>query len=617
MDFLKVFKRSRGKKPGKASGTARERSAKRGVDPAASADDPGIDEQEGVELTIDEDTSEQDFPTTLGDADLVADDIDVDLDVNVDETAELDVDLDAADLSDTDLAPEAVSSVEATEPVDLTPDRLEAPEVLNENEASDLDEHRPSSGPPEGEKVIRAIDEVKTRLDERTTEVKETVRGVSSEQNSIIEGIYRLIDQRTMDRAGLNARRREVWQVLQESLSGIRSEISGLHENVREVSGGGPVNLSGVEGLIAEFRAEHKSSVERLESALSSLRDEQWKRVEGMVQELRQAEKERVDQVISALQEETDRRVTQTREEAEKTISSTREETDRLLNEARQSADQRVQETREEADRRVEQKAADAAERLKQVEEDVKARVEAARETGVMRVFDAVRMGDQRVAAQKELFRNKIRDLEKVYQERVEHLESVLDERVQAVTRESEALREKQLNERRKTLLQMVSFFDTLDHRLRGAVAELVARERNRVAAAEDLTVSQERRMGFMKRFLGKRDFERLEAERLNLEGQLQRVDQEAVDSLRSRVEGLEDLRGLLLITLKCEGVEPFSSLGEPYDSTRHVSVDEAPAKPGQEPGTIVSVRRCGYLIDGEVLRPSEVVVASAIKTES
>ena len=87
-------------------------------------------------------------------------------------------------------------------------------------------------------------------------------------------------------------------------------------------------------------------------------------------------------------------------------------------------------------------------------------------------------------------------------------------------------------------------------------------------------------------------------------------LDKEVLEVQKTRLEALEDLRGLLLITLKVEGVEPFSSLGEAFQSERHVLVDEVAAKPGQEPGKIIAVRRCGYLVDGGILRPAEVVVS-------
>ncbi len=607
MGFLKMFKRSKAKDD--AGGIGKKRKKSKSL--KASIDQPEVEEE--VELLADEpedvlvvdgDTSEGDITKSLGDVDLIDDDLE--------EVEVLDID---EGTSEGDLEEVSLEDItESSQPSE------ESNEVLNENEDSKA---KPVASSNNGD-LSKALDDVKHRLDERATEVKETVRGVSSEQNSIIEGIYRLIDQRTMDRAGLNAKRREVWQVLQDSLSGIRDEISGLHENVREVSTNAPpVSLAGVEGMIAEFRADHKSSVERLENTLGELRDDQWKRVESMISELREAEKARVDQVISALQDETDKRVSQSKGDAQQMLDEAKRFADEKIEQVTKEANEKVEQAdkkldlfKREADEKVQLANSQADAKLDALTKETQGKLDQAKESGVMRVFDAIRMGDQRVEAQKKIFRNKIADLEKIYQERVEHLEKVLDERVQSVSRDAELSKEKHDNERKKTLLQMVTFFDTLDHRLRGSVQELVARERNRASQPDDMSVSQERRMGFMKRFLGKRDFERMEAERLNLEGQLQKVDQETIDSLKARVEALEDLRGLLLITLKCEGVEPFSSLGEKYDTSKHVSVDEAPAKPDQEPGTIVSVRRCGYLIDGEVLRPSEVVVASAIKSE-
>lgn len=391
-------------------------------------------------------------------------------------------------------------------------------------------------------KVIRAIDRVSETVEVNSERVKQTVREVSSEQNSVIQGIYRLINERTMDRNGLNHRRREVWKALNESLGEIRSELTGLNESFR--SGAGAPDSGTLESLIADLRTENRGAAERVEAAIADLRDEHWKRIESMVSELRAAERERVDNVLSVLRDESAKRLT----------------------------------------------------------DNAKA--------GDVRVFDAIRSGDTRVTTQKEIMRRKVSELEEIYQERATHLEEVYQQQIEGLRKEIEAGEERYRERRKKLLLQLVSFFDTLDHRLKAAHVEHARREKDRLPDVLSLPDPQERRLSWVSRVLGKRDFERFEAERANLESRLHILDKDVLEVHKTRLEALEDLRGLLLITLKVEGVEPFSSLGEAFQSERHVLVEEVSAKPGQEPGKIIAVRRCGYLVDGGILRPAEVVVS-------
>jgi molecular chaperone GrpE (heat shock protein) len=158
----------------------------------------------------------------------------------------------------------------------------------------------------------------------------------------------------------------------------------------------------------------------------------------------------------------------------------------------------------------------------------------------------------------------------------------------------------------------MVSVHDSLEDRLRAAKAELAERERQRLPADSALSESQERRLGFVQRFLGKRDFERMESERAALESRLRAFDSEVIALLRHRVAAIEDMVGLAAMALKAEGAEPSCPIGEVFDPSRHESVGEEPAQSGQEPGRVVSVKRLGYSWAGQVLRPAQVVIAAA-----
>lgn len=458
----------------------------------------------------------------------------------------------AADPVAEEPAGEAIEEFEELSEDDMDRVLMEDGEAEKPGDVAEVPELEPSGEEPAmeaaaSEGLLEAIRDVGGRVDDRSREVQQTVRDVSSEQNSVIQGIYRLINERTMDRSSLNKRRREVWQALSESLSDIKDGLGDLQDGVNEIRdrtaqprGPGPL-----EGLLAELRSESRSSAERVERALGDLRDAQWRRIEEMITELRDAERERVGEVLASLKEEGERRFA----EAER--------------------------------------------------------------AGEARVFDAIRTGDERVASQKEILREKVADLETIYQERSAHLESVLNKRIDTLRETQERDAQERAERRRKSCLQLVSLVDNLEHRLRLAQADLAARERSRVTDPGDMSESQERRVSFVRRFLGKRDYERFEAERLNLESRLVQLDGEVLDAHRARVDSLQDLRGLMLINLKYEGVEPFSSYGETFDPARHVRVEDVPAKPTQVPGTVLGVRRSGYLLDGEVLRPAEVVVAS------
>lgn len=64
--------------------------------------------------------------------------------------------------------------------------------------------------------------------------------------------------------------------------------------------------------------------------------------------------------------------------------------------------------------------------------------------------------------------------------------------------------------------------------------------------------------------------------------------------------------------TLKRQGVLEIEAGGAPFDPRLHEAVQEVPAGPGQREGDVVEVLRRGYLLDGRVIRPATVIVASA-----
>ena len=74
---------------------------------------------------------------------------------------------------------------------------------------------------------------------------------------------------------------------------------------------------------------------------------------------------------------------------------------------------------------------------------------------------------------------------------------------------------------------------------------------------------------------------------------------------------GVELTQRELLRVLEKFGVTPFVSVGQRFDPERHEAIARVPAQ-GQPEGTVVDETARGYLINGRVLRPAMVTVASS-----
>jgi molecular chaperone GrpE len=57
-------------------------------------------------------------------------------------------------------------------------------------------------------------------------------------------------------------------------------------------------------------------------------------------------------------------------------------------------------------------------------------------------------------------------------------------------------------------------------------------------------------------------------------------------------------------------GVAPFASVGQPFDPERHEAIARVPAE-GQPEGTVMNETARGYTLNGRVLRPAMVTVAT------
>ena len=74
---------------------------------------------------------------------------------------------------------------------------------------------------------------------------------------------------------------------------------------------------------------------------------------------------------------------------------------------------------------------------------------------------------------------------------------------------------------------------------------------------------------------------------------------------------GVDLIQRELLRVLEKFGVTSFTSVGQPFDPERHEAIARVPAQ-GQPEGTVVDETARGYLLNGRVLRPAMVTVASS-----
>jgi molecular chaperone GrpE len=74
-------------------------------------------------------------------------------------------------------------------------------------------------------------------------------------------------------------------------------------------------------------------------------------------------------------------------------------------------------------------------------------------------------------------------------------------------------------------------------------------------------------------------------------------------------LRGVEAIREQLRRTLHGLGVEPIPGVGTPFDPRIHEAMGVV-STAAHRPDTVVAELRRGYLLEGEVLRPSQVLVA-------
>ena len=98
-----------------------------------------------------------------------------------------------------------------------------------------------------------------------------------------------------------------------------------------------------------------------------------------------------------------------------------------------------------------------------------------------------------------------------------------------------------------------------------------------------------------------------------NMRLALQHADQDA-DAVRQGVQMIwQQFEGFM----RDQGIEPIATVGQPFDPARHEALSTVPATDDHPPDTIVTEIKAGYLFEGRLLSPAQVVVARAMETDT
>lgn len=97
-----------------------------------------------------------------------------------------------------------------------------------------------------------------------------------------------------------------------------------------------------------------------------------------------------------------------------------------------------------------------------------------------------------------------------------------------------------------------------------------------------------------------------------NMRLALQHADQDA-DAVRQGVQMIwQQFEGFM----RNQGIEPVATVGEPFDPAHHEALSTVPATDEYPADTIVTEIKAGYLFEGRLLSPAQVVVARSVKSD-
>lgn len=94
-----------------------------------------------------------------------------------------------------------------------------------------------------------------------------------------------------------------------------------------------------------------------------------------------------------------------------------------------------------------------------------------------------------------------------------------------------------------------------------------------------------------------------------NLRRALNAMPQEADETLKNLISGIEATEREMLGVFERNGIKKIEPLNQPFDPNLHEVMFEMPSG-GQPVGTILQVMEAGYMLNGRVIRPARVGVA-------
>ena len=98
-----------------------------------------------------------------------------------------------------------------------------------------------------------------------------------------------------------------------------------------------------------------------------------------------------------------------------------------------------------------------------------------------------------------------------------------------------------------------------------------------------------------------------------NMKRAVQAVPDEARETSKAMIEGVELTMRELISVFKKHGIEPISpQVGDKFDPQLHEAMFEAPV-PGTKAGDIIQVEADGFMLHDRLLRPARVGVSSAV----
>ena len=93
-------------------------------------------------------------------------------------------------------------------------------------------------------------------------------------------------------------------------------------------------------------------------------------------------------------------------------------------------------------------------------------------------------------------------------------------------------------------------------------------------------------------------------------------MEKDARSDIAAYLEGFRLVRNELVRVLESFGVKPIEALGRAFDASQHDALSLMPSETA-EPGTVLFETRKGYMLNGRVLRPAQVIVVADPQEEA